>query len=109
MKQYDIILKAMLNNKEKVKWKASDFQKEPYFVGYEASPRMSELSKMYPELIKTGKEGRYRTISINWECENIEEYLKEYKQEPKTSTYEMRQSGLFKLIDGVWKHIPRID
>lgn len=32
MKQYDIILKAMLINKDKKEWKATDFQKEPYFV-----------------------------------------------------------------------------
>lgn len=79
MKQYDIILKAMLNNKDKKEWKATDFQKEPYFVGYEASPRMSELAKMYPDLINTGKDGRFRTLSINWQCENINEFIERYK------------------------------
>ena len=74
MKQYDIILRAMLTNKDKKEWKATDFQKEPYFVGYEASPRMSELAKLYPDLLMVGKDGRYRTLSINWECENLEHY-----------------------------------
>jgi hypothetical protein len=32
MKAYDIILGAMINNKDKKIWKATDFQKEPYFV-----------------------------------------------------------------------------
>lgn len=78
MTQYDIILKAMLTNKNKIMWTAKDFQKEPYFVGYEASARMSELAKMYPDLIITGKDGRFRTLSINWECKDIETYLKLY-------------------------------
>lgn len=98
MKQYDIILKAMLNNKDKKEWKATDFQKEPYFVGYEASPRMSELARMYPDLIKTSKNGRFRILSINWDYENIDEYVSEYKEEP------------FFLLDKNWieKHIPNI-
>lgn len=78
MKQYDIILKAMINNKNKKTWTAKDFQKEPYFVGYEASPRMSELKNMYQDLFKVGNEGRFRTLEINWEYENIDKFIKEY-------------------------------
>jgi len=78
MKQHDIILRAMLNNKDKKEWKATDFQKEPYFVGYEASPRMSELAKMYPDLINTGRDGRFRTLSINWDCDLLEDYKKQF-------------------------------
>lgn len=32
MKQYDIILSAMLNNKDKKIWTAKDFQNGKYFV-----------------------------------------------------------------------------
>ena len=64
--QYEIILGAMLTNKNKSQWTAKDFQSGEYFVGYEASARMSELKKMYPELFITGKEGRFRTLSIDW-------------------------------------------
>ena len=78
MKQYDIILKAMLTNKDKKEWKATDFQKDPYFVGYEASPRMSELAKMYPDLINTGRDGRFRTLLINWDCDLLEDYKKQF-------------------------------
>ena len=78
MTQYDIILKAMLNNKQKKTWTAKDFQKEPYFVGYEASPRMSELANIYTDLIIKGQEGRFRTLSINWECKDIDKYIKDY-------------------------------
>ena len=81
MKQYDIILKAMLTNKNKKLWIASDFQKEPYFVGYEASPRMSELADMYPDLLIKGRDGRFRTLSINWDYENIQDFIKQYTME----------------------------
>jgi len=81
MKQHDIILSAMINDKWKKTWTAKDFQKEPYFVGYEASARMSELPKMYPDLIITGKDGRFRTLSINWNCEEIDMYLEFYVEE----------------------------
>ena len=36
-------------------WTAKDFQRGEYFVGYEASSRMSELKKIYPELFQTEK------------------------------------------------------
>jgi len=81
MKQHDTILTAMIEHPEKKTWKASDFQKEPYFVGYEASARMSELAKIYPDLIITGKDGRFRTLSINWNCEEIDMYLEFYVEE----------------------------
>ena len=42
MTQRDKILKAMLKNKEKEYWTASDFQYGEHFIGYEASARMSE-------------------------------------------------------------------
>ena len=64
--QYEIILGAMLTNKNKSQWTAKDFQSGEYFVGYEASARMSELNKMYPDLFITGKEGRFRILSIDW-------------------------------------------
>ena len=79
MKQHEIILKAMLNNKDKKTWTAKDFQKEPYFVGYEASPRMSELANKYPDVLIKGQEGRYRTLSINWDYENIDKFIKDYE------------------------------
>lgn len=65
--QHEIILNAMLKNKWKREWTAKDFQRPPFFIGYEASARMSELSQKYPDLIMVGKRGRFRTLSINWE------------------------------------------
>lgn len=68
--QCDLILKAMLENKSKKIWTAKDFQSGEHFVGYEASARMSDLIRKYPELFITGKDGRFRTLSINWENES---------------------------------------
>lgn len=74
--QCDTILKAMLENKSRIWWSAKDFQNGKYFVGYEATARMSELKEMYGDLIKVGKDGRFRVLSINWESEELEEQLK---------------------------------
>lgn len=75
--QCDIILKSMLENKWKEKWDARDFQNGDYFVGYEATARISDLTRMYPSLFTLGKDGRFRTISINWENEKeVEERKK---------------------------------
>lgn len=77
--QCDVILKAMLENKEKHEWTAKDFQGGKYFVGYEASARMSDLIRMYPDLLKVGKDGRFRTLSVNWNAEEkIKDILKKY-------------------------------
>lgn len=79
MTQCDVILKAMLENKSKRVWTAKDFQTGPYFVGYEASARMSDLVRMYPDIFIVGKDGRFRTLSINWDEEKmIEDLFKKY-------------------------------
>ena len=75
--QHEVIIKAMLENPSKESWKASDFQTGRYFVGYEASARMSEIVILYQGLVNVGKEGRYRTLSINWKNKN---YIKQMKK-----------------------------
>ena len=75
--QCDVILKALLENKNKNEWTAKEFQYGEYFVGYEATARMSDLLRMYPNLLIAGKNGRFRTLSINW---NNEEEVKEHKE-----------------------------
>jgi len=59
------IYRDFIYNKDTKKWKASDFQKGSTFIGYEATARMSDLIRMYPNLFKVDKEGRYRTIELN--------------------------------------------
>lgn len=78
MKQYDVILKAMLTRKDVKWWYAKDFQHDPYFVGYEASARMSELAMMYPEILISERDGRFRTLRVNWKNKKaIKKILKE--------------------------------
>ena len=72
--QKNKILNAMLSNRERIWWSAKDFQSGEHFIGYEATARMSELLQ-YP-FIKSGKDGRFRIIAIDWDKENdINEYL----------------------------------
>lgn len=81
MAQWKTILTAMLSNKNKEEWTAPDFQSGEYFVGYEASARMSELQKLHPNVFVIGKAGRFRTLKINWEAEETQELLKQYVTE----------------------------
>lgn len=69
--QCETIIQAMLDHPEKEWWYASDFQKAPYFVGYEASARMSDIVREYPSLVDVDKDGRFRILRIRWE--NVEE------------------------------------
>lgn len=75
--QCNVILKAMLKNKNKRIWTAKDFQHGKYFVGYEASARMSDLKRLYPGLFIVGKKDRFRTLSIDWSKEKEIKELKE--------------------------------
>lgn len=75
--QCDIILRALLLNKNKKDWTAKEFQYGEHFVGYEATARMSDLARIYPELLIVGKNGRFRTLSVDWENkERVEEEKK---------------------------------
>ena len=77
MTQCETILKAMLENPQKNEWTAKDFQSGDYFVGYEATARMSDLLRIYPELFIAGKDGRFRTLKLNLECKDrISEFKK---------------------------------
>lgn len=69
--QCETIIQAMLDHPEKEWWYASDFQKAPYFVGYEASARMSDIVREYPSLVDVDKDGRFRILRIRWG--NVEE------------------------------------
>ena len=73
---WEKILIIMLTHKEVPYWTAKDFQKPQYFVGYEATARMSELMKMYPDLFIVGKEDRFRTLAIDWSQKDLIETIK---------------------------------
>ena len=79
LSQCEKILVAMLSNKNKEVCMATDFQRGDYFVGYEASARMSDLVRIYPDLFIVDRLGRFRTLSINWkEKKMIKSLMKEY-------------------------------
>lgn len=77
MKQVDKILKIIINNPNKKVWYAKDFQSGNNFIGYEASARMSDLIRLYPDLFIVGKDGRFRTLELNWEKEKEINEMKE--------------------------------
>lgn len=66
MTQEQKILALMLHTPDRW-WKASDFMRHDigeYFVGYEASARLSELAADYP-WIETKKDGRFKLRKLN--------------------------------------------
>lgn len=71
MTQHEKILAVMVRNKAQEWFYAPDFQRPgmhaDLFVGYEASARMSELIKDYPELVQYKREGKYRYIRVRYE------------------------------------------
>lgn len=77
MTQCNKILKAMLDNPQQKIWYAKDFQNGKNFVGYEATARMSDLIRLYPEILIVGKDGRFRTLEIDWEKEQEINDIKE--------------------------------
>lgn len=62
------------NRKNKKVWYGKDFQHDPYFIGYEATARMSDLLRMYPQIFIVRKDGRFRTLELDL---NEEKYIKE--------------------------------
>ena len=75
--QCETIIKIMLENPSKEWWSAKDFQSNKYFIGYEATARMSDLIRLYPTLFNIAKDGKFRIISINWDDKkNIETFKK---------------------------------
>jgi len=62
--QRDTILKAMIEKSKKEWWNAKDFQNGRYFVGYEATARMSELLDL--PFIKVRRVDRFREIALDW-------------------------------------------
>lgn len=71
MTQYEKIVTWMIRHPNKDWWYAPDFQKpdmpSDLFVGYEASPRMSEMVKKFPHWIDSKKDGKYRYIRFKYE------------------------------------------
>lgn len=70
--QCEFILKTMYDNRDNKRvWYAKDFQHGEHFVGYEASARMSDLVRMFPDIFIVAKDGRFRTLELNLEEEDM--------------------------------------
>lgn len=73
MKQVEKIVTLMCHNKQRTWFYPPDFMKPelgPYFVGYEASARLSELASKYPDMIESLRKGKYVYRRIRWESYN---------------------------------------
>ena len=53
-----------------------------WYVGYEATARMSELASKFPDMIESMSEGKYKKRRIRWETMSawFEDLPKEYRQ-----------------------------
>ncbi len=59
MTQHQKIIFKMLHGPQDKWWLPQDFMRGgDYFVGYEASARLSELASDYPEMIETKQDGK---------------------------------------------------
>ena len=70
----------MLQNRLKKYWYAKDFQSGKQFVGYEASARMSDLIRLYPNIVIAERDGRFRTLRINWKNKQEIKELRSLKE-----------------------------
>lgn len=78
LSQCNRILKIMLKRDNCFKiWYATDFQ---CIVGYEATARLSDLKRLYPNLFYVVKKGKFRGLQVDWEqketIKEIREMLK---------------------------------
>lgn len=64
------IVAIMANNRDKDWFYPKDIiniGEGAYYVGYEATARMSELAKKFPDMIETMSDGKYKKRRIRWE------------------------------------------
>lgn len=86
MKQVEKIFALMCHNRYKKQWwYPPDFMQQSngdFFVGYEASARLSELADKYPDMVESVRHGKYMLRRIRWEnrdqwIDQLPENLKE--------------------------------
>ena len=74
MKQSEKVFALMCYNRDTRQWWYPPmFMKEElgnFFVGYEASARLSELASKYPTMVESKKQGKYMLRRIKWETIN---------------------------------------
>lgn len=70
MTQYQKILKVMIRGGDRWYFPQDFMQKNlgPCFVGYEASARLSELAKKYPDVFISERDGKYMKRRLDREA-----------------------------------------
>lgn len=71
MTQHEIVLMGLARDRTGKWFYPQDFMSGDLFVGYEASARLSELTKLYPLMIEAKREGKYVVRRINWEQKQL--------------------------------------
>lgn len=64
------IIREMLNHPRGTFFLPQSFMRPdlgPLFVGYEASARLSELAREFPDLIFTEQKGKYKSRMLKWD------------------------------------------
>lgn len=61
------IVARMIKDKEKQFFMAGDFQDPEIRVGWEASARMSDLARRYPQVVEASRSGRYRYLRFRFD------------------------------------------
>lgn len=95
--QIEKIITLMIRRKNVQEWfYAPDFQRpdltEDTYVGYEASARMSDLMREYPEMVEWKREGKYRYIRFRFEnIQNIMSSLNVPRELKDLIGYELRK------------------
>lgn len=89
MTQHQKIIAKMCKYRARIWWLPVDFMRaDPeFFVGYEASARLSELQREYPNAFESRKEGKYLARRMLFESmdqwlpsmpKNLQEMIKRY-------------------------------
>lgn len=90
--QHQKILMLMCRFIDKKWWFAKDFQlpeQGELFVGYEATARLAEMGKLYPEMIESQHEGKF--VKRRLRVEDVGLWLPDL---PKDLRYVVHKSGL---------------
>lgn len=61
------IVAKMIRTKDKKFFMAGDFQDPEIRVGWEASARMSDLARKYPQIVEATRSGRYRYLCFRFD------------------------------------------
>lgn len=94
--QQERIVAIMCINKEQKWWKPHEIMNTgsgEFFIGYEASARLSELAREYPEMIDSKREGKFYLRRMRFEAarewfpqmpKNIQNVIRRYYKKPGT-------------------------